>query len=87
MGEISERGYAASWIDGLEFLLWHRLTTNSRKIGRVMLTDAEMDALRSLSDECGGWIVFDDIEEEKFVAMPRWRDTFAAWLAANPPIP
>lgn len=83
MSEFSERGYSASWIDRLEFLLWHRLTTKNRKIGRVMLTDAEKNALHSLSRECGGWIVFDDIEEEEFFALPRWEETYAEWFAAN----
>jgi hypothetical protein len=81
MSELSERGYSASWMDRLEFLLWHHLTTNDRKVGRVMLTDGEKNALRSLSDECGGWIIFDDVEE--FVALPRWEKTYAEWFAAN----
>jgi hypothetical protein len=83
MGEISERAYSASWIDRLEFLLWHLLTANKKKIGRVMLTELEKSALRSLSSECGGWIIFDDIEEEEFVALPRWQELYAEWFAAN----
>lgn len=83
MGDISERAYSASWIDRLEFVLWHLLTTNDKKIGRVMLSGAEKDVLRLLSNECGGWIIYDDIEEEEFVAFPRWGELYKEWLAAN----
>ena len=83
MGDISERGYSASWLDRLEFLLWHHLITNDKKIGRITLTEEEKESLRSLASECGGWIIFDDIEAEEFGPLPRWKQMYAEWFAAS----
>lgn len=79
MSKLSERAYSASWIDCLEFLLWDILESEGIKIGRATLSNEEKTSFRLLSKECGGWIVFDNIQEETFIEMPHWLEVYRAW--------
>lgn len=73
MSELSERAYYAGWMEGLEFSLWRALDGGSRTFGRLELTDDQLVRLRQLADACGGWIVFDDMNEERFVPISEWK--------------
>ena len=76
MSEISESAYCAGWMDGLEYALWHLLTTGQTRYGRSRVTREELMRLRNLSERCGGWIVWDEQKEETFVQMEDWQRMF-----------
>jgi hypothetical protein len=60
MSEISEAGFSAGWMGDLEFDLWEILNGDKRRYGHHIITQDELDQLKSLSDKCGCWIVYDD---------------------------
>lgn len=78
MSEVSEAAYSAAWMAGLEFALWGLLVSGETRYGRATLKNEEVDNLRRLSEKCGGWIVFDDENEEVFVSLTDWRRMVAA---------
>ena len=82
MSSLSEGTWCAGWLLDLEFMLWSALVVENFH-GRLALTDAEVEHLRSLSGGCQGWIVFHENTEETFVPLPEWLRLFADWHAAN----
>lgn len=60
MSDISEAYYAAGWLMGLEYSLWEMLHGGSRKFGMGEVTEAELAVLRTLHEQCGGWIAWRD---------------------------
>ena len=74
MSSISEEAYAAVWIEGLEFELWRAVQESPFPYGRLQLTSVHTKRLKELSQNCGGWISFDEKTEEQFVP-------FSVWLA------
>ena len=83
MSHLSERAYYAGWIDGLEYALWESLIGERTQYGRLAVTDEHRMRLRQLSGECGGWVIFDDDNEEYWVPVSDWRAKFARWKEAN----
>jgi hypothetical protein len=80
MGQISESGYCAGWMFGLEFRLWKILSEGPCEFGAIDITSDQSDRLRTLSDLCGGWIAWDDsIVDRNFVPMLEWQRRFAEW--------
>lgn len=73
MSELSEEAYCAGWMEDLEFSLWRIVTDGSGRYGPMEITTEHVSKLRELSRSCGGWIVFDDREEETFVTMQEWQ--------------
>ncbi|HVU16650.1 MAG TPA: hypothetical protein VHD32_06985 [Candidatus Didemnitutus sp.] len=78
MSEISEAGYHAGWMAGLEYDLWRILLRDGPRYGHHDLSDRERDRLRELFRRCGGWITFDDEQGESFVPIADWHSLFAA---------
>jgi hypothetical protein len=72
MSGLSERAYAAGWIERLEFKLWSAMSQRTPVLGSLQLAQEEVLRLHSLSDRCGGWITFDEKTEETFVPTSRW---------------
>jgi hypothetical protein len=72
MSDLSERAYCASWMVGLEYVLWSAVIDCPRKYGRLDITDEHIAKLKELSDACGGWIMFDDKKGETFVPLGEW---------------
>lgn len=72
MSALSERAYAAGWMDRLEFMLWEAMHRQEPVLGSMPLTQEEVRRLRALSERCGGWIYFDEMTEETFVPVSRW---------------
>jgi hypothetical protein len=72
MSDLSERAYCASWMDGLEYVLWNAIVTGPRKYGFLEITDEHIAKLKAMSDGCGGWIIFDDEKGETFVPLDKW---------------
>ncbi len=73
MSQISEAGYSAGWMDGLEFDLWEILNGHKRKYGGYSVSQDELNQLQSLSNKCDCWIVFDDEKEETAVELETWK--------------
>lgn len=93
MTDISEDNYCAGWMSGLEFTLWSFVLGGVRIEcwGTDSVEVAQLDALRRLSEECGGWWIWVDYEELGTVRdhrPPEWADdcgprflTLAEWEA------
>ena len=86
MSDLSEAGYHAGWLDGLEYDLWRLMLSGGQHYGHHDVSEEELMRLRSLSERCGGWIVFDDEREEVFVSLKEWEKMFATHAAkVSPP--
>ena len=77
MSDLSEEAWCAGWMEGLEFELWRAVVEEPFSYGRLELNATHVEHLRQLSEACGGWIVFDDGQEETFVSMDRWKSIYA----------
>jgi hypothetical protein len=64
MSELSEDAYCAGWMSGLEYALWRVVIEGPRRYGFLDIDAAHIEHLRKLSQQCRGWIVFDDQTEE-----------------------
>jgi len=76
MSRISEEGYSAGWMEGLEYELWEILNGGKNNYGRHVVTQEQLQQLRFLSDKYGCWIVFDDDTEETAVDLEMWTKMF-----------
>ena len=76
MSNISEKGYSAGWMQGLEFALWEALIGGDKNYGRHRITQSEIEELKSLSEKCSCWIVFDDNHEELSMKIKEWQREF-----------
>jgi hypothetical protein len=77
MSSLSEAGFDAGWMQGLEFDLWDILDGDQKLYGRYMLTPKDIEQLKLLSSRCGCWITFNDEKEEVAVPMEVWKKTLA----------
>lgn len=77
MEELSELAYSASWMHGLEFALWRSIVEGPKRYGRLDIAPAHIARLRSLSDACGGWTMFENAGEETFVGTNAWQKIYA----------
>jgi hypothetical protein len=78
MSDLSETGWHAGWLGDLEYWLWDAATMGPRPFGQMELTHEHVDRLRNLSSACGGWIRYDDSDEETFVPIEEWRKLYDA---------
>ena len=72
MSELSEEAYHAGWMSDLEHVLWRAVMDGPFRYGHLDLSPQHVQRLKSLSEWCGGWIRFDDTEEESFVPLAQW---------------
>ena len=77
MSHLSEEAYAASWMQHLEFALWHAIVSGPFQYGRATITEAHIDELRRLSDACGGWVYFDRDNGETWIPLHEWQDVYS----------
>jgi hypothetical protein len=56
MSDISEECWCAAWLMGCEYDLWRMLRDGSRNWGFGEVSEADVERLRELSAECGGWV-------------------------------
>jgi hypothetical protein len=78
MSDLSEQAYYASWILGLEYVLWSAIVDEPRKYGRLDITDEPVAKLKELSDACGGWVIFNDEKGETLVPLDEWFHLYEA---------
>ncbi|HSE20785.1 MAG TPA: hypothetical protein VLB68_03980 [Pyrinomonadaceae bacterium] len=83
MSELSEQAYYAGWMQGLEYALWNAVLKGRVKYGRLQITRAHTSKLRELSDQCGGWIVWDDYLGETFMPLDQWQKKYDAEHASR----
>jgi hypothetical protein len=76
MSSLSEAGYHAGWMNGLEFDLWRGVIEGPYRYGQLDLTADHIERLRRLSEACDGWIVFDAGREETFVPIDPWKSVY-----------
>ncbi len=79
MSAISERCWYAEWMMDTEYTLWQAVQRGAISWGRGAVTETDSAALKALSEEAGGWFVFED--ELTFVPLAEWNALYAAWLA------
>ena len=78
MSSISEKGFSAAWLEGLEFDLWKIVIGGPPRYGRYDLTEIDINRLKSLSQQCESWIFFDEIHEETAIKLPKWDKLYGA---------
>ncbi len=75
MSMISERCWNAGWMDGLEFFLWELINNpeHDRHYGIDAVTLEEVERLKALHKELGGWFVFDEESSDfRFLLTEDW---------------
>ncbi len=83
MSSMSEQAWSAGWMQGLEYELWKAVQSPAYKVGRLQLGSTQCDRLRQLSEECEGWIAFDDQHEEIFVPQAQWLTRYEDWASSR----
>jgi hypothetical protein len=78
MSSISEKGFSAAWLEGLEFDLWKIVIGGNRRYGRYDLTEFDINRLKLLSQQCKSWIVFDEFHEETAIKLTTWDKLYEA---------
>lgn len=76
MSSISEAAFSAEWMENLEHVLWRAVLNGPLKYGHHEVNKEQIQKLNELSAACGGWIYFDESDEETFVGIGAWRKTF-----------
>lgn len=82
MSEISERCYAAGWMQGNEYRLWSACAdpTDPLHYGMGEITAHEVATLRGLSAEIGGWIHWCDDATHPQLHIDDWGPRFVPML-------
>lgn len=76
MSDISEEGYCAGWLYGLEYSLWDCIVKNYPRFGYA---EVNVDELKSLADMAGGWWKWSEEDtDEYFVPMDEWLKIYEA---------
>ena len=83
MSWISEEGYSAGWMSDLEYDLWEIVVGGDKSYSRYTLTQDDIDKLNLLSQKCGCWIVFDDVNEETAVDLETWKKMYSDKVIAD----
>lgn len=76
MEGLSDYYYSAGWVVNLEYDLWSALRGNPKAFASG-LKAVEIDALRKLSEECGGWWYYTAASEEPaFIPLEEWKPVY-----------
>lgn len=88
MSDLSEDCYCAGWLIGCEYTLWHFVLTGPGDWGQSRVAREDIDAMRALSEKCGGWVAWRDDIGNVFVPLAEWLSMYTAeterakaWLA------
>ena len=85
MRDISEECYCAGWMAGNEYTLWKMVSTPAaeRRYGRGEVEPQQIEDLRAIAAEVGGWVRWRDDDEDKDLPAAEWGPVFtpmADWL-------
>jgi hypothetical protein len=80
MWKISEEAWSSGWMKDLEFELWRIVNHGPEKYGQLYIDEPLISQLRGHANASGGWIYWDDIEQETWVGMSEWLERYAAYL-------
>lgn len=93
MSEISEGCYFAGWLSGNEYTLWEMVAEPSadRRYGMDEVSERDIQQMREISADIGGWIEWRDDEQglpvgewgPYFISMSDWLEKFANDKAAR----
>lgn len=76
MSELSEEVYLADWLNRMEYVLWTEVLNYRQHCPDSIVCDRAKSCpfwkLITLSDACGGWIVWDDHEGPVWMPMAEW---------------
>jgi hypothetical protein len=82
MSETSEECWCAGWLADCEYSLWRMCANPATPLdwGMSEVEAKDVDEMRRLSKECGGWITWDrDKGVEWFVPLTEWERVFAEY--------
>lgn len=85
MSDISEECYAAGWMTGNEYTLWEMVANPeaSRRYGMSDVRESDLNELREISTEIGGWIRWVDDDDDPDLPSEEWGPVFtpmAEWV-------
>jgi hypothetical protein len=81
MSNISEAGYSAGWMEGLEVDLWGILLGSKEEYGQYLIPKQELDQLLFLANKCGCWIIFDEVNEETAIELEMWKKMYSSKMS------
>ena len=70
MTGISESAWCAAWMSDLSYALWD--IKGGTQYGQDIITDRQATLLKLLSEEAGGWWVFDKDKGACFITDEQW---------------
>ena len=85
MSDISEDCYCAGWMSGNEYTLWTMVANQDadRRYGLGEVELQQIEELRAISTEVGGWIRWRDDDDDKSLPPSEWGPVFVPmeqWL-------
>lgn len=86
MSELSERCYAAGWMENLEYVLWETTLNGPRDYGQFRILEDDIHQMIQLSNNCNCWIYFDDSNEETSIPLRKWVDMYEETILTKPNI-
>ncbi len=84
MSEISEDAYCSTWEMGTEYAIWEAIEgTSSDYRWKSSISPDQMTALRELSAELDGWLVYDADNEDyvRYASLHEWQQIYEAHKA------
>lgn len=84
ISSLSEEAYCASWMHGVEFALWRRVSEGPGRYGRLDITNEHIQKLRGVARKCGGWVFWHPTTCETFVPLREWMDMYDKWCQSRP---
>ena len=69
MESLSEIYYNAGWHDGIEYILWSHVVGD---YADPFIDPFTIESLKWLSEQCSGWWVTNERDEQEFISMEQW---------------
>jgi hypothetical protein len=60
-------------MQGIEREVWRAMHAPGFGGAPLSLTIEEVQQLYAMSAKCGGWIVFDEVQQESFIPIEEWK--------------
>jgi hypothetical protein len=78
--DISDRFYAAGWLQRIEYDLWYLIHQPPPwRIGFSQLSTVDVIEICLLAEACGGWIIWhDEFHYEMWIPLAEWEARYRA---------